>query len=349
MRKDLKIGLAIGGVLLVVLIVYMAVPKSDHSAKPGAELAQGDATDAPQQQPDAGSNAVAVSQDAGTTEVAGSATAAKPAGATGDPFATNAPSGGAAEAAAPEKPAAAGAGTNWGKLLETGEMPYRSITPSLSASNTVGGTEDAKVPEAVAAASSSEAAPASATEKAAVAATDEHPTTAPAKPQATVGLIDAQPTSTTSVSSAGARTHKVAANETFSSIAQQVYGDSKHYLAIMDANPDVNPKKLKPGTVIKLPEIKAEKSAPARSSDGDRAVTAGGRQKREIDPAKEYEVKPNDNLHNIAKRIYHNSAMMNDIYDLNKATIGDDPANLKVGMVLKLPAKPTTEPASAAR
>ena len=30
MRKDLKIGMAIGAVLLVVLIVYLAVPKGDE-------------------------------------------------------------------------------------------------------------------------------------------------------------------------------------------------------------------------------------------------------------------------------------------------------------------------------
>jgi nucleoid-associated protein YgaU len=30
-----------------------------------------------------------------------------------------------------------------------------------------------------------------------------------------------------------------------------------------------------------------------------------------------------------------------DIYDLNRATIGDNPARLKVGMILKLPAAPT--------
>jgi hypothetical protein len=41
--------------------------------------------------------------------------------------------------------------------------------------------------------------------------------------------------------------------------------------------------------------------------------------------------------------------MSDEIYQLNKETIGDNPARLKVGMVLKLPAKPTTEPAASAR
>ena len=42
MRKDVKLGLAVGGVLLAVLVVYALVVPGNSGNQPGAEVAQGD-------------------------------------------------------------------------------------------------------------------------------------------------------------------------------------------------------------------------------------------------------------------------------------------------------------------
>jgi hypothetical protein len=50
-------------------------------------------------------------------------------------------------------------------------------------------------------------------------------------------------------------------------------------------------------------------------------------------------VESGDTLHRIANKVYGDSKLWNQIYEANKATIGSDPAALKVGMKLQIPAK----------
>ena len=54
-----------------------------------------------------------------------------------------------------------------------------------------------------------------------------------------------------------------------------------------------------------------------------------------------YTVKAGDTLTSIAERIYGEGAdsTFQDIYQANKDLIGDDPNQIKVGMVLKIPPK----------
>ena len=48
-----------------------------------------------------------------------------------------------------------------------------------------------------------------------------------------------------------------------------------------------------------------------------------------------------DSLHKISMKLYGKIDMVQKIYDLNKSAIGDNPAKLKLGQVLKLPQPPT--------
>jgi len=54
-----------------------------------------------------------------------------------------------------------------------------------------------------------------------------------------------------------------------------------------------------------------------------------------------YTVKAGDTLTSIAERVYGESSksIIQDIYEANKALIGDDPNLIKVGMTLKVPPK----------
>lgn len=142
--------------------------------------------------------------------------------------------------------------------------------------------------------------------------------------------------------SATARTHKVAKGETLSSIAKHVYGSERYYLAIEKANPGIEPSRLREGQTINLPDpesVKSQSAAPEKPSASAEKHAASDT---------EYVVKKGDNLHDIALKRLGSAALANDIYELNKSAIGNDSAKLKIGQVLKLPAKPSLE-SSASR
>jgi nucleoid-associated protein YgaU len=165
------------------------------------------------------------------------------------------------------------------------------------------------------------------------------PTETPLQPTQVVTPAAVAPTTHPAVvANTGARTHVVAAGETFSSIAQSVYGASKYWNRIADANPNINPKSLHPGMILIIPGF----SAPVEPAPSAPVAAAPA----PIDPKTEYRVQPGDSLYKIAVHIYTNGNYAQKIYDLNKALIGADPAKLKVGQVLKLPAAPA--PAAAA-
>src|SRR5687768_6601564 len=119
MRKDLKIGLAIGAVVLVLLVVYVAVAKSadgGQGAQDGVQLDTGAAGGEPQPAADAPGG-----QDAPTAAPTGEVAAApqpdrdpfeKPGTSTDD-------AAGADTATRTNETPAGGRSTDWTKLLDT--------------------------------------------------------------------------------------------------------------------------------------------------------------------------------------------------------------------------------------
>jgi nucleoid-associated protein YgaU len=128
----------------------------------------------------------------------------------------------------------------------------------------------------------------------------------------------------------GAHTHVVAFGETFSSIAQTVYGNSKYWSRIADANPQIEPRSLKPGMTLIIPAF----SPPVVPATPAAVAPAP------IDPKTEYRVQTGDSLYKIAVHLFNNGQWADKIYELNRTAIGADPAKLKVGQVLKLPPAP---------
>jgi nucleoid-associated protein YgaU len=140
-----------------------------------------------------------------------------------------------------------------------------------------------------------------------------------------------------------APTHKIAPGETFSTIAAAVYGDSKYYLRLEDANPGVNPNRLRVGTIINVPPLN-EPLAPKSAAPRD--LSAANTPATPLDSSKSYRVRPSDTLMAIARRLYGDGQAWQKIYDANRDAIGPNPARLQVGMVLRLPAPPTAVPAN---
>jgi len=164
-------------------------------------------------------------------------------------------------------------------------------------------------------------------------------------------VLDRQPaTSTTTTTSTGyispfsqpsavaanpvPRTYRVVSGDSLYSISERIYGNSRFVDEIQAANPNVNPRRLRVGQEIILPDISATGSttpaiaAPAPTTLDSTSVAAA---------ARTYKAQPGDTLHRIARNHYGNTDMWEQIFAANRAVIGSDPGRLIVGTVLQLP------------
>ncbi|MBI1189566.1 MAG: LysM peptidoglycan-binding domain-containing protein [Tepidisphaera sp.] len=134
--------------------------------------------------------------------------------------------------------------------------------------------------------------------------------------------------------------HTVRPSETLSSISSKYFGSTSHVEAILRANPYLDPRRLRPGRVIKIPKDpdniqgKPVDPAPDPANPGAPAKTTDNEQ-----PApREYVVQSGDTLSGIASEIYGTSAMAHAIYEANRDVMTDEDS-LRVGLRLKLPPK----------
>lgn len=109
-------------------------------------------------------------------------------------------------------------------------------------------------------------------------------------------------------------------------ISQKRYGTTKHWKAILKANPLLDFTRLKPGRVIKVPHDPENTQgivveAPTTPGSGDYV---------------EYTVASGDTLMGIAKALYGKSSMWEEIRKANPS-LDEDGTNLKPGMKLKVP------------
>lgn len=291
LRKDVKIGLAIGGVLLAVLVVYLLIT----SAPPGgAEVTL--APDASPQQPQPapeGSQARPPAQaDAPRVE--------------NDPFRTS-PNFGQAPATAPTD-------DRWHRALTTGKVDSDG-PPLLMTETPSAGTK---------------------------APTGDAPQATPPSASSIVGASPANAAPTT-LPSGQPRTHVIQQGENYSTIAQAAYGNSSYYPHLIRANPNIDPKKLRPGMTIVIPDLS---HVVARPSDTPQ-LASDSKPAQTIDEKREYRVQPSDSLYKISLKLYGKAEKVDAIYELNKDQIGPNRSHLKVGTILKLPEPPTN--ATAAR
>jgi len=338
MRKDLNIGLAIGGVLLAVLIVWGVVVSGSKKQTKQVTLDTG----GDKSLPDSGASDIPPPlTPAPAADPTGSAPAVAP---LPDPTpAPAAPATPAASASSPQK--------DWAALM-TGKItldpaPEKTETPAPAAAP----SSSAQLPPSLIASdmtpgSQSVAAPAAPSPADPPAASSASATPVPAAPAASDPPAPATP---------AVRTHTVQSGETFSSIARTVYGNARYYQQIAQANPKINPNRLRPGTVINLPDISGAKSSgksdvPAAADPPAASSTSSAEPHPAAAPAvdseKEYRVAAGDSLYRISMRLYGSGEEADHLYDLNKTTIGPDRAKLKVGTVLKIPAPPTVATAS---
>ena len=372
MRKDVRIGLAIGGVLLAVLIVYLLVPKDNRGgSNNGDQVAQRDAGNTP-----GAGNATGAVGGSGNGADAGqqplpntngnNGTQPEPrrddasfVGGAGTGQASGGTPATGAEASAQADPQTAG--VDWASLLETGVMRDSLMATNAPPANNAGtaGTDpfdDARRNGTSDAARVAVGTPADKIDwgngGTTPGGTTAGGTLTPGASAGTTGggTVTQPPTAATpqpSTPAPGTTEYTVKQGETFSSIALSLYGDPRHYREIVKANPNLEPSRVRAGTVIKLPDAATVRAS--RNATPGNAVAAGATAKAggpAIDPAKEYRVQANDSLHKISLRLYGKADRVDAIYEANKDKIGADPHRLKLDMVLKLPEAPTAGPSA---
>jgi nucleoid-associated protein YgaU len=367
MRNDVKLGFAIGGVLLAVLIVYVLVV-------PGGSSSQPKKVSTSSQQNGGSTGSTASKSDTGKVTLEPVVPPPVPNTSSTQPSVPVVPPPAYAKAGSskttPATPPAktdpfASKSDDWNTILnqqpmlmtETpvaatgGSRTATPVTPAAPATP-VAATPDTKAPAASdSTASSSD--PSSDTAAGAAGAPGAAGAAATQPLAGTTPLV-----SSSSSVSGGARTHRIQAGETLSAISTAAYGSPAYYPAIVRANPGIDPQHLKVGVTINLPDAAAVKPsgsggsaaagtvAPDTGSAQHAAAHIPGTAAPTLDSSKEYRVKAGDSLHKISIKLYGRSDQADKIYQLNKQTIGDDPHRLKIGQVLQLPEPPTVSTTS---
>jgi nucleoid-associated protein YgaU len=141
-------------------------------------------------------------------------------------------------------------------------------------------------------------------------------------------------TSSASVASTTPRTHRVESGESPYSISEAVYGSGRYYKRILAANPGIDPRHLKIGQVLIIPDL----STTDRATPSAAANTAVPEVN---DTRTSYRVQSGDSLESISMKLYGTPRMQSKLYEMNKTLIGPDENVLKIGWILKLPQAPT--------
>jgi nucleoid-associated protein YgaU len=130
---------------------------------------------------------------------------------------------------------------------------------------------------------------------------------------------------------ASGNSYTIAAGDTLYGIAMKFYGDPRYASNIEAANQGINPKALKVGDRIMLPE----RNMVARPDE--RTATSVGPAAPGSPSAKVYVVQKNDTLIGIARRVYGDSTMYRKVYEANQDILSSPNATLHVGQRLRLP------------
>lgn len=130
--------------------------------------------------------------------------------------------------------------------------------------------------------------------------------------------------------------YTVKAGETYETIARARYGSAKFAIAISNSNPLKDPKRIRPGDVIRLPKDPGNiQGKPATETGNPPPQGAGGSEQGWT----EYVVVSGDTLSGIAKQVWGSSRNWRKILDANASTLPSED-KLKTGMKLRIPPKP---------
>lgn len=149
-------------------------------------------------------------------------------------------------------------------------------------------------------------------------------------------------TTTPPTTTPSGRTYTIQHGDTFSSIAISLYGSERHWVDIAQANPLVDPQRLKVGQVIRLPDSVARSTSASGQPGAIAAAPTPAPPPARDEPAGgvTYVVKHGETLSAIAKHYYNDARLWRVIYNANRDRIGSNPDKLKAGTRLVIPPAP---------
>lgn len=126
-----------------------------------------------------------------------------------------------------------------------------------------------------------------------------------------------------------ARTHVIQTGDTFADLAEQYYGSraARYVNLLVQANPDVDPRRMHVGSEVVIPSLQGEASAEAAPGQRPAVSAATGT----------YSVEEGDTLYAIARKLCGNGERYRELHALNRDLIGDDANLLRAGMALRVP------------
>ncbi|MGC3966422.1 MAG: LysM peptidoglycan-binding domain-containing protein [Pirellulales bacterium] len=158
-----------------------------------------------------------------------------------------------------------------------------------------------------------------------------------AMPSAPMGGAVAPASATMPVSSGRDQPYVVAPGDTLFSIAQKVYGDGSLYRALFAYNSDRYPhaEDIRSGNVLDVPPAEFLKqrypdllgATEASAAPTSRAAAPGGT----------YTVREGDTLFDIARKQLGQASRWTELYEANRALLGENLENLRPGVTLRLP------------
>jgi nucleoid-associated protein YgaU len=124
------------------------------------------------------------------------------------------------------------------------------------------------------------------------------------------------------------KTYTVQPGDLLSTIAVKLYDDERRWVDIAQANPRVEPTKLRVGQVLRLPDAShtLSKEEPVPPAPGN---------------IQTYTIQPGDSLSTVAQKYYNDPTLWRTIYNFNRKKIGDNPNAIQAGMTLKVPPRLT--------
>jgi len=123
----------------------------------------------------------------------------------------------------------------------------------------------------------------------------------------------------------------VRSGDTMSDIALEALGSATRWVDIAQANPLVDPHRLRVGATLRIPIITG--STPAHRSTSSSSSSSSS---SASSSASTYVVRPSDTLSSIAKAMYDDERRWYDIYAANRNVLVD-PDTLEVGQSLRIP------------
>ena len=126
--------------------------------------------------------------------------------------------------------------------------------------------------------------------------------------------------------------HRVQAGDTMALLAKQYYGSTQFEAFLISRNKQLaDPTHPRVGEVVHIVP---------RTNDGQSAAgPTNAALKRPNPTPREYRVKSGDSFYRIARDVLGDAKRWNELYEMNKKLVGNDPTKLQIGQVIILPGK----------